>query len=53
MRYLTETRPITTLMMIGYGDMTRTQADVVNLLCAKYPELSLILKKAEKNDFMS
>lgn len=43
MRYLTETHSRTILMMIRYGDITRTQAE--NLFREKYPELPHIHKK--------
>ncbi|KAJ8950943.1 hypothetical protein NQ318_008382 [Aromia moschata] len=33
---------ITILQIIGYGDRTRTQAEVVRLFQEKYPELSPI-----------
>ncbi|KAJ8940568.1 hypothetical protein NQ318_012967 [Aromia moschata] len=39
MVYLTEMHNITILHMIGYGDRTRTQAEVVRLFQEKYPEL--------------
>ncbi|KAJ8949915.1 hypothetical protein NQ318_007622, partial [Aromia moschata] len=39
MVYLTEMHKITILQMIGYGDRTRTQAEVVRLFQEKYPEL--------------
>ncbi|KAJ8939375.1 hypothetical protein NQ318_012056 [Aromia moschata] len=39
MVYLTEVHNITILQMIGYGDRTRTQAEVVRLFQEKYPEL--------------
>ncbi|KAJ8942336.1 hypothetical protein NQ318_005328 [Aromia moschata] len=42
MVYLTEMHKITILQMIGYGDRTRTQAEVVRLFQEKYPELSPI-----------
>ncbi|KAJ8951748.1 hypothetical protein NQ318_012599 [Aromia moschata] len=37
--YLTEMHMITILQMIGYGDRTHTQAEVVRLFEEKYPEL--------------
>ncbi|KAJ8960521.1 hypothetical protein NQ318_013807 [Aromia moschata] len=37
--YLTEMHKITNLQMIGYGDRTRMQAQVVHLFQEKYPEL--------------
>ncbi|KAJ8947596.1 hypothetical protein NQ318_010108 [Aromia moschata] len=37
--YLTEMHKITILQLIGYGDPTRTQAEVVRLFQEKYPEL--------------
>ncbi|KAJ8938281.1 hypothetical protein NQ318_013020 [Aromia moschata] len=39
MVYLTEMHKITILQMIGYGDRTRTQPEVVRLFQEKYPEL--------------
>ncbi|KAJ8957677.1 hypothetical protein NQ318_017569 [Aromia moschata] len=39
MVYLTEMQNITILQMIGYGDRTRTQAEVVRLFQEKYLEL--------------
>ncbi|KAJ8960292.1 hypothetical protein NQ318_004017 [Aromia moschata] len=39
MVYLTEMHKITILQMIGYGDRTRTQAEVVHLFQEEYPEL--------------
>ncbi|KAJ8941290.1 hypothetical protein NQ318_000590 [Aromia moschata] len=39
MVYLTEMHKITILQMIGYGDRTRKQAEVVRLFQEKYPEL--------------
>ncbi|KAJ8938285.1 hypothetical protein NQ318_013024 [Aromia moschata] len=39
MVYLTEMHKLTILQMIGYGDRTRTQAEVVRLFQEKYPEL--------------
>ncbi|KAJ8949619.1 hypothetical protein NQ318_007382 [Aromia moschata] len=39
MVYLTEMHQITILQMIGNGDRTRTQAEVVRLFQEKYPEL--------------
>ncbi|KAJ8940605.1 hypothetical protein NQ318_004801 [Aromia moschata] len=39
MVYLTEMHKITILQMIGYGDRTRTQAEVIRLFQEKYPEL--------------
>ncbi|KAJ8933624.1 hypothetical protein NQ318_012753 [Aromia moschata] len=42
MVYLTEMHKITILQMIGYGDRTRTQAEVVRLFQEKYPELTPI-----------
>ncbi|KAJ8941333.1 hypothetical protein NQ318_004777 [Aromia moschata] len=39
MVYLTEMHKITILQMIGYGDRTWTQAEVVRLIQEKYPEL--------------
>ncbi|KAJ8954532.1 hypothetical protein NQ318_000766 [Aromia moschata] len=39
MVYLTEIHKITILQMIGYGDRTRTEAEVVRLYQEKYPEL--------------
>ncbi|KAJ8962831.1 hypothetical protein NQ318_001231 [Aromia moschata] len=39
MVYLTEMHKIPILQMIGYGDRTRTQAEVVRLFQEKYPEL--------------
>ncbi|KAJ8956910.1 hypothetical protein NQ318_014328, partial [Aromia moschata] len=38
MVYLTEIHKITILQMIGYGDRTRMQAEVVRLFEIKYPE---------------
>ncbi|KAJ8938599.1 hypothetical protein NQ318_020861 [Aromia moschata] len=38
MVYLTKMHKITILQMIGYGDRTRTQAEVVRLFQEKYPE---------------
>lgn len=37
--YLTESHKIEILMMIGYGDRSRTQAEVVHLFRDKHPEL--------------
>ncbi|KAJ8949725.1 hypothetical protein NQ318_005046 [Aromia moschata] len=42
MVYLTEMHKITILQMIGYGDRTLTQAEVVRLFQEKYPELPSI-----------
>ncbi|KAJ8950837.1 hypothetical protein NQ318_012703 [Aromia moschata] len=39
MVYLTEMHKITILQMIGYGERTRTRAEVVRLFQEKYPEL--------------
>lgn len=39
MRHLTETLRIEILMMIGYGDMCRSQQQVANLFNGKYPDL--------------
>ncbi|KAJ8955036.1 hypothetical protein NQ318_000468, partial [Aromia moschata] len=39
MVYLTEMHQITILQMTGYGDRTRTQAEVARLFQEKYPEL--------------
>ncbi|KAJ8935880.1 hypothetical protein NQ318_007237 [Aromia moschata] len=39
MVYLTEMHKITILQMIGYGDRTRTHAEVARLFQEKYPEL--------------
>lgn len=39
MPYLTETHKIEILMMIGYGDRTRTQNEVTRLFREKYPDL--------------
>lgn len=39
MPYLTETHKIEILIMIGYGDRTRTQNEVVRLFREKYPDL--------------
>ncbi|CAH0556591.1 unnamed protein product [Brassicogethes aeneus] len=39
MRHLTETLRIEILMMIGYGDMCRSQQQVTNLFNGKYPYL--------------
>ncbi|KAJ8962078.1 hypothetical protein NQ318_018028, partial [Aromia moschata] len=40
--YLTEMHKITILQMIGYGDRTRTQIEVVRLFQEKFPELPSI-----------
>ncbi|KAJ8936530.1 hypothetical protein NQ318_013461, partial [Aromia moschata] len=47
MVYLTEMYKITILQMIGYGDRTRTQAEVVRLFQEKYPELPPITQAGE------
>ncbi|KAJ8946829.1 hypothetical protein NQ318_002109, partial [Aromia moschata] len=39
MVYLTEMHKITILQMVGYGDRTRTQVEVVRLFLEKYPAL--------------
>lgn len=39
MRYLTETHRIEVLMMIGYGDMCRSQEKVCDIFNQKYPDL--------------
>ncbi|KAJ8951367.1 hypothetical protein NQ318_009303 [Aromia moschata] len=39
MVYLTEMQKITILQMVGYGDRTRTHAEVVRQFQEKYPEL--------------
>ncbi|KAJ8944358.1 hypothetical protein NQ318_011490 [Aromia moschata] len=44
MVYLTEMHKITILQMIGYGDRTRTQAEVVRRFQEKYPELPPIFQ---------
>ncbi|KAJ8954911.1 hypothetical protein NQ318_016851 [Aromia moschata] len=41
-KWRTEMHKITILQMIGYGDRTRTQAEVVRLFQEKYPELPSI-----------
>ncbi|KAJ8948033.1 hypothetical protein NQ318_003366 [Aromia moschata] len=46
MVYLTEMHKITILQMIGYGDKTRTQAEVVRLFQEIYPELRPISQVA-------
>ncbi|KAJ8932830.1 hypothetical protein NQ318_006993 [Aromia moschata] len=48
MVYLTEMHKITILQMIGYGDRTRTQAEVVRLFQEKYPELPPIYRTVSK-----
>ncbi|KAJ8937424.1 hypothetical protein NQ318_012622 [Aromia moschata] len=40
MVYLTEMHKITILQMIGYGNRTRTQAEVVRLFQEKYTEFA-------------
>ncbi|KAJ8948672.1 hypothetical protein NQ318_004460 [Aromia moschata] len=53
MVYLTEMHKITILQMTGYGNRTRTQAEVVCLFQEKYPELPPIsqgtVSKTEKH----
>ncbi|KAJ8947793.1 hypothetical protein NQ318_019465 [Aromia moschata] len=49
MVYLTEVHKITILQLIGYGDKTRTQAEVVRLFQEKYPELPPISQGTVKN----
>ncbi|KAJ8938057.1 hypothetical protein NQ318_014538 [Aromia moschata] len=52
MVYLTKMHKMTILQIIGYGDRTRTQAEVVRLFQEKYPELPPIyqdtISKIEK-----
>ncbi|KAJ8943494.1 hypothetical protein NQ318_016274 [Aromia moschata] len=50
MVYLAEMHKITILQMIGYGDRTRTQAEVVRLCQEKYPELPPISQGTEISD---
>ncbi|KAJ8945998.1 hypothetical protein NQ318_017114 [Aromia moschata] len=61
MVYLTEMHKITILQMIGYGDRTRTQAEVLRLFQEKYPELPpksqgtklVVMLMLEENPHMS
>lgn len=52
MVYLTEMHKITIIQMVGYGDRMRSQAEVVRLFQAKFPDLPPIsqgtISKIEK-----
>lgn len=56
MARVSERQRIEILMILGYGDKTRTQQKVCNLFYYKYPEQTIAqstITKIEKNDEMS